>query len=222
MAAESGAGASIVAEDVGVSITRGEVLLAPVSFEVDAGTALAVVGPNGAGKTTLLRVLAGLVQPTTGTVRVAGVGVDERDRSFRSRVAALAGAPPLARNLTLREHVALVAASWGATVDDARRTADELLADFDLDRLAARFPHELSSGQVQLFSLALTLARPCEVLVVDEPEQRLDPDRLSLVAETLDDLGRKGTTVVVASHSTDLVEHVADHVLQVGSAELSG
>lgn len=208
----------IAADDVGVMLDEQE-LLAPVSFTVEAGESLAVVGSNGSGKTTLLRVLAGLAFPSSGSVTVGNHRVDERDRRFRAGVAALIGVPPVARNLTLREHLTLVSASWGAETPAASEEADRLLTEFGIERLASRFPHELSSGQSQLFSLALILARPFEVLLLDEPEQRLDSDRLDLVSGLLRNLVATGVTVVFASHNAALVDSVADKTLLLGERD---
>jgi ABC-2 type transport system ATP-binding protein len=198
------------------------VLLAPVSFTMGAGESLAIMGSNGSGKTTLLRVLAGLTPLTGGSATIAGTAVDERGRGFRSRTAALIGMPPLARNLTLREHMVLVATSWGAAVLQAADIADGLLEDLGISRLGERFPHELSSGQTQLFALALTLSRPFEVLLLDEPEQRLDPDRLELVGGVLRSVVDAGKTVVLASHSAILVECVTDRTLMLTEAAYDG
>lgn len=203
---------TVSAEGAGVAL--GDVtLLSPVSFEVESGRTLAVVGSNGSGKTTLLRVLAGLMSPSTGTVVVDGLPPDERRPAFRSRVASLLGVPPLARNLTLREYLTLIALSWGVGADQAARRAGALLDELGIGRLASRFPHELSSGQTQLYVLAVTLARPFEVLLLDEPEQRLDPDRLALVGDALARRTAAGATVVLASHSRPLVDRLADQVL---------
>ena len=205
-------GASVRADGVGVSVD-GEVLLAPVTFELTAGGALAVTGPNGCGKTTLLRVLAGLLRPTVGAATVDGVRADERRRRFRASVAALVGPPLLERDLTVREHLVMVGASWGTTVPRAEQRADHLLESLGAAGLARRFPHELSSGQGQLCALALTLTRPSEVLVLDEPEQRLDARRTAVVGSVLRALVETGTTVVMACHDRSLVEQVADEVL---------
>jgi len=204
----------VVLDDVSVRLGD-EVLLAPVGLALERGRTLAVAGRNGIGKTTLLRVLAGQLRPSTGTALVAGQPVDERRAAFRARVAALLGAPPLARNLTLREHLLLVATSWGASLPEAEQRADALLARLEIDRLAPRFPHEVSSGQAQLSSLALTLARPSELLLLDEPEQRLDGHRLGLVSGLLDEVAAEGRTVVLASHSTALIEAVATDRLEL-------
>lgn len=213
----------IKVEQAGVSIA-GQTLLSPVSFSLAQGRTLAVVGANGSGKTTLLRVLAGTMRASRGTVRLAGKEPDEREPAFRARVAAQIGMPALARNLTLREYLVLVGASWGSDVDAARRRADALLEEFGIARLAHRFPHELSSGQTRMYVLALTFARPSSVLLVDEPEQRLDPDRLVLVGDALVARQARGMTIVMASHSTSLVERVAHEVLTLieGDAGAAG
>lgn len=208
----------ITAERLRVALDDVE-LLAAVSFGVGSGEALAVTGPNGSGKTTLLSVIAGLVRPTEGTITVHGVVPDERRREFRALVATLVGTPPAARNLTLREHLVLVGASWGDEVSKAEERADGLLRDLAILKLAARFPHELSSGQTQLFTLALTLSRPSGVLLLDEPEQRLDDERVQLVSEVLRRRLDDGTTVVFTSHSSSLVKQLADRTLHLADCE---
>ena len=203
----------------GVGVVREEsVLLLEASGRVAAGEVLAVTGPNGSGKTTLLRVLAGLLAPTAGRVRVAGRRPDDRDRVFREALAALIGPAQTARDLTTHEHVRFdngehlqfVGATWGSDASAARALGRDLLEELRILPLADRFPHELSSGQSQLVSLALALARPSAVLVLDEPEQRLDPDRLDLVIDALRARARAGAAIVLASHSPRLVEQLAD------------
>jgi ABC-2 type transport system ATP-binding protein len=180
-----------------------------VDLAVGAGEAVAVTGPNGAGKTTLLRVLAGLSRPTTGSARVQGRAVDERDPAFRRAVSGSIGHPPVARDLTLAEHLAVIAATWGADADAARDHATAHLDRWRLTSLARRFPHELSSGQSQLAALAMATVRPHDVLLLDEPEQRLDPERLQLVIRILREELDDGRTVVLATHSPVLRDAVA-------------
>ncbi len=211
---EPAPGATVVARDVAVRIDEHQ-LLAPVTFELGRGRALAVTGPNGSGKTTLLRVLAGVQPPSGGAVSVLGATPDERSPSFRGDVAALLGPPPLARNLTLLEYLALVGTSWGLELGHAVARARDLLAELRISALEDRFAHELSSGQGQLYSLALVLTRPCAVLLLDEPEQRLDPERLELVTRALERRKDDGVTLVVASHSPALVGRIADERLEL-------
>jgi ABC-type multidrug transport system ATPase subunit len=195
-------------------------LLSATSFTLAAGEALAVTGSNGSGKTTLLRILAGLARPTSGAARIHGAPIDERSPAFRRVVSGSIGRPPVARDLTLEEHLALVAASWGSSVEEARERAAVELERWQLTALRRRFPHELSSGQSQLFALALAVVRPYEVLVLDEPEQRLDPDRLGIVIEVLRQEIAAGSTVVFATHSVVLRKAIASQILRLGGEAL--
>ncbi|SMG25091.1 ABC-type multidrug transport system, ATPase component [Agreia pratensis] len=197
-------------------------LLEPVSFSVAQGEALAVTGSNGSGKTTLLRILAGLARPTSGAVRIHGAAIDERSAAFRKAVSGSIGRPPVARDLTLEEHLALVAASWGESVDAARKRAADELERWQLGALRRRFPHELSSGQSQLFALALAVVRPYDVLVLDEPEQRLDSDRLGVVGEVLQSEIAEGRTLVFATHSAVLADAVATRSIRLGGVFAGG
>lgn len=206
---DSSSGPAVIFDGIGV--TDDEVVLLPeASDRVEAGEILAVTGANGSGKTTLLRTLAGMVSPTSGTATVMGRVPDDRDRGYRASLAALIGPPQTARDLTVVEHLQFVAATWGTRAAAARQTASALLEEFAITTLARRFPHELSSGQSQLVALALTLARPCQVLLLDEPEQRLDPDRLGLVIRAVRARADSGTAVVTATHSSRLLEELAD------------
>lgn len=212
------AGALLTAEDAAVE-RDGAILLPPTSIRLDAGACVAVRGPNGAGKTTLLRVLAGRMRPSSGTVQLHGRRFDERDRDARRHIAALIEPPTLYPDLTLRDHLALIEAAWsGERAASWSGLGAGALDAFGLEPLADRFPHELSSGQRQLVSLAVTCARPCSVLLLDEPEQRLDPDRRALVAEALLRARASGAAVAFASHDAELVGRVADVQLQVSQA----
>lgn len=182
----------------------GATLLAPASARAGSGDALKVRGKNGSGKSTLLRLAAGILQPTTGAILVAGTPPRDRDATFRARVATMVGLPPLAPDLTVWEHVLLVATTWERTGALAESRAAGVLAELEIERLRERFPHELSSGQTQVVGLAMTLARPFDLLLLDEPEQRLDPDRLGTLIETLRARLDQGAAIALATHSSVL------------------
>jgi ABC-type multidrug transport system ATPase subunit len=202
-----------------VGVVSGDVtLLAPVSVSAQRGEALIVRGSNGTGKSTLLRVLAGARESSSGSVRIGGVVVAARNRDFRRRVAAMIGLPPMAPDLTVRDHILLVATTWVDDPHSAAQVTHSVLAELRLDRLGERFPHELSSGQTQLFGLALILARPFEVLILDEPEQRLDPEHLKTVIRVLRIRRNDGATLVIATHSPVLTDELADHTIRLNAA----
>lgn len=194
-----------------VSVTASDTLLLPLTtFRAGPGQIVVLRGKNGSGKTTLLRVLAGRIKPSTGTVIVSGQTANERDPEFRRRVAVMIGLPPLASDLTVFDHVALVSSTWEANPGSVDAATRRTLAEFDLAGLGFRFPHELSSGQIQLFGLALMFVRPFDVLLLDEPEQRLDPNRIELLAQAMLTRRARGATIVAATHSGSLADHTAD------------
>lgn len=211
------AGALVDVQDASVTMDQAQ-LLAPVSLTVEPGEVVALRGPNGAGKTTLLRCVTGELSPSGGTVHVRGRVPDGRRSGFRRTVAALTSSVPLARDMTVEEACLFVAVTWTADQDEAQSIADRALAELGIARLSHRFPHELSSGQRQLAELATVLSRPFDLLVLDEPEQRLDGDRIARVARILAALRERGTGVVMAAHSEDLTTAAGARVVYVAAA----
>lgn len=204
-------------KDVTVSVGHA-VLLAPVSASISPGDALVIRGRNGTGKSTLLKVLTGITSPTSGSALIGGDLVTSRDRRMSREVAAMIGLPPMAPDLTIADHVLLVATTWFDDPKAADGLAHDIVDELELAHLAARFPHELSSGQTQLFALALVLARPFDMLILDEPEQRLDPEHVDTVIRVLSARRDRGVTLVIATHSERLADAIADHTLWLGEA----
>lgn len=205
---------AVRAEGVSKSIGTTTLLL-PTDLSADPGECVVLRGPNGSGKTTLLRIVGGLLEPSTGTATIGGHEADERDRSVRAAVAALIGPPTTYRDLTLADHLVLVDSTWGGDPGSSDERALALLDRLGVEQLHDRFPHELSSGQQQLFRLALTLARPASVLLLDEPEQRLDTVKREVVAGLIRERTAGGATVVMACHDPVMTESLADTVVDI-------
>ncbi|MER8265674.1 ABC-type multidrug transport system, ATPase component [Streptomyces sp. MnatMP-M77] len=191
----------------GATVTMGDVtLLEPTSFAVMPGEVWCLTGGNGSGKTTLLRAFLGSRSLTGGSCSVRGEPADMAKPRHRRLMASLVDAIPFARDMTLREQVTLVAASWYGNSATTAEAAEEVVERLGLSSLGERFPHQVSSGQLQLFSLALTLVRPADVVLLDEPERHLDGDRVELVADLLTERAAEGTAFLVATHEPVLVE----------------
>jgi ABC-type multidrug transport system ATPase subunit len=191
----------------------GAPVCAPVTVDVPAGRAVAVVGANGAGKSTLLRTLAGLLPPVAGEVTFEGRPVDERQAAFRRAVAAVLDDDAFFAAVTGREHLLLTARGHGVADAD-----DVVTTEVDAFGLAERIeavPSTLSSGQRRRLALASAFVRPARLLVLDEPERRLDPGMRGRLARRLAAQRDGGTAVLFASHDPALVQAVADDVLTV-------
>ena len=185
--------------------------LLPLDLDVAAGRCVALFGHNGSGKSTLLRIAAGRDAPTSGQALFAGRTMSEDDPEVRARVAVVGDTVACYPDLTVREHLELVTVAHA--VDDAAAWIDGVLADRRLSDHADALPGALSSGQMQSLLLAAALVRPRDLLVLDEPEQRLDPDARERLAELLVAEKEGGTAVLLATHQADLAEAVADHMV---------
>ncbi|MER5962999.1 ATP-binding cassette domain-containing protein [Streptomyces sp. NPDC002057] len=205
---------AIAAEGATV-VLDGTTLLAPTTFTVLPGELRCLTGSNGSGKTTLLRAFLGSRRLTGGAVLVRGETVDMARPRHRRFVASLVEPVPVARDMTLREQVTLVAASWYGNTTATAERADGIIGRLGLTALGERFPSQLSSGQLQLFNLALTLVRPADVVLLDEPERHLDTERVGLVATLLAERAAQGTSFLVATHEPAVVE-ACDGVTELG------
>jgi ABC-2 type transport system ATP-binding protein len=192
----------------------GEPVCAPVSFTLPPGKALALVGANGSGKSTVLRAVLGLLEPVGGRVEVLGRAVDEREVGFRTRVSSVLDDDAYFPALTVAEHLYLTARGHGVPGADA--VVDELLEEFGLAEHAAALPVALSSGQRRRLLLAAGLVRPRSLLVLDEPEQRLDAEGVAWLKDRLLREKQAGRGVLLVSHRADLVEATCDRVLRLG------
>ena len=197
----------------GVSRRYGERhALLPIDLTVAAGWCVAVVGANGSGKSTLLRIAAGRDAPSTGQVSYAGRRLAADDPVVRTEIAVVGDMVSAYPDLTVREHLLLVAVAHGAG-RDAGSLADRALRECRLDDHADALPPSLSSGQQQALHLAAVLVRPRRLLVLDEPEQRLDPAARRWLAGLLLAEKNAGAALLVATHHAELATVVADHVI---------
>jgi heme exporter protein A len=185
------------------------VALAGVSARVEAGQTLAVLGGNGAGKTTLLRVLAGLLRPHGGAVRVLDADLPAERWKLPGKVGYLGHDPLLYRDLTGRENLRYHARLHGV----AERRVDVVLGQVGMERRADDPIRELSRGMVQRIAVARAVLHEPPLLLLDEPRANLDP----AAAELLEPLiGRaSGRTRVLVSHDVAGALAEADVVLRL-------
>ena len=195
------AGASLLrARDLGRSYD-GYIALGQFAIDVAAGELIALVGPNGAGKTTFLTLAAGLLEPSSGAVEVAG----EPAGSIPARRALsyLPDTPVFYEDLSVAEHLEYVAALHG--VEGPASRIEDLLARLGLAEWSDALSSELSHGMKQKASIAIAFVRPFEVLLADEPFDGLDPPSREVLFELLNDARAGGAAVVVSTHRPDVI-----------------
>ena len=191
-------------------------MLEDFSIDVRAGRAVALVGANGAGKSTVLRCVTGADVPTEGTVTLDGEAMDERSARCRAMLASVLDDLDFFPDLSVVEHLDLVARAHA--VPDADELVDDVLHELRLIDHSGQLPNTLSSGQRRRMALATAFVRPRRLLVLDEPEQRLDTEGLAWLTARLRAEKRDGLAILFASHDQDLVAAVADEVVEVGGA----
>jgi heme exporter protein A len=197
-------------------------VLREVSLRLEPGATLAVLGANGAGKTTLLRVLATLLRPTAGRVRVLGHELPREAWRVRGRVGYLAHEPLLYRDLTVVEALAFHARLHGLGERGAARIA-ELLETVGLDRAGRELVRNLSAGMLQRAAACRAVLHDPELLLLDEPAAHLDPAAAEVVSALLGAM--PGRARVIVSHDVEGALTEADRALALrpdGSVAFEG
>jgi ABC-2 type transport system ATP-binding protein len=193
-----------------------------VDLDAPPGKVTALVGPNGSGKTTLLLVLATLLRPDAGDVRVGGFDPITQPGDVRARMGWSPDVFGLYDNLTAREYLEVMAAAYRVPAALRGDRAEYLLQLARLPEKANAPVHSLSRGQKQRLGLARALVHDPAVLLLDEPASGLDPRSRVELRDLLRQLAGEGRTVVVSSHILSDLEEVADRVVFVDAGRTVG
>lgn len=182
-----------------------------VSFQVGAGQILGLVGQNGAGKTTTLQMLAGITRPTLGSVRIADIDMRQSPIEAKKVIGYVPDNPRLFSGLTVWEHLAFTAATYG--VSDFRKQAEALLAQFDLEHKRNELAQNLSLGMRQKVSVICAYLHNPRVLLFDEPLTGLDPKGIRVLTDSMRQRAASGTALLVSSHLLKVVEVLCTDLL---------
>jgi ABC-2 type transport system ATP-binding protein len=182
-----------------------------LSFDVRQGEIVGLIGPNGAGKTTTLRMLAGLIDPSSGGVRVDGEPMSRRAAPrLRSRIGLLTEAPGLWDRLSVGRNLLVYARLHG--LPSPARAVDEALELFDIRNRRDERAALLSKGLKQRVALARTLLHRPDIVLLDEPTSGLDPESARDVRELILRLRGERRAVLLSTHNLDEVQRIADRV----------
>ncbi len=185
------------------------VALQVTDCEVFAGQVIGLVGPSGSGKSTLLHLMAGLDEPTVGSVRWPAIG--SRDELRPGRVAVIFQGPSLLPPLTVLENVSLPLVIGGMTDRRAREVARTALSTLDLGELADKLPEEISGGQAQRAAVARALAGEPSLILADEPTGQLDRINATAVIDVLLAAGRHaGSALIVSTHDPSIAARLPE------------
>jgi ABC-2 type transport system ATP-binding protein len=184
-----------------------------LSFEVQRGEVFGLLGPNGAGKTTSVRLLNGLYQPSSGSIRILGLDPTRQGQAVRRRTGVLTETPAMYERLTARENLEFFGTLSGLEGADLKQRVAEMLAFFELEKRADDKVGAYSKGMKQRLALARALLARPELLFLDEPTSGLDPESALQVRELIQTIRKHdGHTVVLCTHHLDEAERLCDRV----------
>src|SRR5580693_7381771 len=183
-----------------------------LNLTVRAGELYALLGPNGAGKTTTLRMVAGLLKPTSGSIRVFGVDALADPAGAKQLIAWAPDEPMLYDRLTPMEYLEFVAGLWGVEPKAARARAEELLKFLGLWDERGQRCESFSRGMKQKAALAGALIHDPRMLILDEPLTGLDAAVSRQVKDLLQERVKNGATVILTTHILEVAERMADRI----------
>jgi len=186
-----------------------------INLDVKRGEKVVIIGPSGSGKTTLLKAIVRLVKIKDGEIYFDGEKVtDENILRIRPEIGFVFQSYTLFPHLTLLENIAFpLREVRGLKKEDAERLARETLKAVGLIEKANSYPFEVSGGQRQRAAIARALAMKPKLLLLDEPTSALDPEFVGEVLELLEEVAKKGVTMIVVTHEIDFAEDVATKII---------
>ncbi len=188
-----------------------------VSFHVESGAVFGLVGPNGAGKTSTLKMLAGLVEPTHGTIDIDGR--NPGDPAMRKRLGYLPEESPLYDEMTPQSYLEFFADLYDVPRENARSRIESALDRLDLD-VRDRAVGDFSKGMKRKVAIARSLVNDPEVLIYDEPASGLDPLTTKTVVDFTRELASRDKTIIFSAHDLYHVESVCDRVAIMNEGQI--
>ena len=192
-----------------------------LDLHIRGGELFGLLGPNGAGKTTTLRMIAGILAPTAGTIEIAGIDVMRRPMLAKANLGFIPDRPFVYDKLTGAEFLRFTAALFGQDGAAVERRLDELLELFELTRWKHELTESYSHGMRQKLIIASALVHRPKVIVVDEPMIGLDPKSARLLKQIFRSFVKRGGTVLMSTHTLEIVEELCDRVGIIRQGELA-
>ena len=191
-----------------------------IDLEIRPGELFGLLGPNGAGKTTTMRMIAGILAPTSGKIEIGGIDVIRRPVLAKATLGFIPDRPFVYDKLTGAEFLRFTAALYGQDGDDLEHRIDDLLGLFELSRWKNELTESYSHGMRQKLIIASALVHRPKVIVVDEPMVGLDPKAARLLKDIFRRFVEKGGTVLMSTHTLEIVEDMCDRVGIIRQGEL--
>tara|TARA_B100001245_G_scaffold213971_1_gene180216 strand:+ start:40 stop:765 length:726 start_codon:yes stop_codon:yes gene_type:complete len=190
-----------------------------INFEINKGKIMGLLGPNGCGKSTTIGMMLGLIKPTSGSVTINGLNIENNRTNLLEKMNFISPYVELPKKLTVEENLKVYGKMYG--VKNLKEKIFELMEKLNLIDFKKRQTGELSSGQKNRVSLAKALINDPEILLLDEPTASLDPDVGDYIRTFIKDFAsNKKTTILLASHNMNEVERLCHEVMMMKNGKI--
>lgn len=214
----------ITLEQVTKQFGAGDIALEDISFTIDPGEFVFVIGPSGSGKTTLFRLLIREMMPSAGAIRIGEWDIvnlpNQKVPSLRKKIGVVFQDLKLLKERTIFENVFFPLEVAGVNEKDAKKQVEEILERVGIAQHRDKFPIQLSGGELQRAAIARALAFSPEILLADEPTGNLDDDTSWEIVKLLQDINATGTTILMATHDTGIVDALSKRVITLEKGKL--
>ncbi|HEX6942051.1 MAG TPA: ABC transporter ATP-binding protein [Gemmatimonadaceae bacterium] len=183
-----------------------------LDLHVPAGQLFGFLGPNGAGKTTTLRMIAGILRPTAGRVRIGGIDVVQQPNEAKARLGYIPDRPFIYEKLTGMEFLRFVAGLFGQQGAQVEHRGRELLGLFDLEDWRDELVESYSHGMRQKLIISGAFVHRPDVIVVDEPMVGLDPKAARTLKDLFREYTRRGHTIMMSTHTLEVAQNLCDRI----------
>jgi len=183
-----------------------------LNLEIPRGEIFGFIGPNGAGKTTTIKMMGGIMDPTSGSIRICGINIKDEPEKAKRKIGFIPDRPYLYEKLTGREFLRFIANLYGVDDKSFTEKAEKQLTMFSLLDWSDELIESYSHGMKQRLIMAAALLHDPEALIVDEPMVGLDPVAVKMVKVLFKQLAENGMTIFMSTHTLKVAEDVCDRI----------
>lgn len=214
----------IVLDNVSMTYPGGNTALEDINIKIEKGEFVFIVGRSGSGKTTLIKLLLRELLPTKGTIMVDNKDLTKLKRrevpKIRRKIGVVFQNFRLLKDLTVYENVAFAQRVIEAPAHQIRRQVPSMLTMVGLADKYRAYPKQLSGGEQQRVAIARALVNEPPILIADEPTGNLDPENSVEIMKMLDEINKRGTTVVVVTHNQEIVNMMQKRVITLKKGKI--
>ncbi len=211
-------------KDISLVFEGGSVALSNITTNIDDGEFVYLIGPSGSGKSSFLKIIYKELVPTNGEIEVTGIDLNNlvnwRVPLLRRKLGIVLQEPKLLKDRTVNENISFAMEVLGFAPGEIKTQVNQLVSLVGIEHEAYKYPEQLSSGQQTRVAIARALASKPLVLLCDEPTGNLDPELSSKIVVLLEKINRAGTTVVMATHNSLIVNRRKKRIIELDTGKM--